>query len=93
MSLTILDAMPLASPLVTLGAGAMTANALIAAGQKDTSMIVVDPTYGKPTLAQTAVEVAMAEELDRDMKLERANKPVAPQMTIGTSGPGMGGPS
>lgn len=93
MSLTIADAIPSAVPLVTLGTGMMVANALMAAGQKDTSMVLVDPTYGKPSLDQTAEELIVAQALDRDMKLERANKPIAPQMTIGTTGPGMGGPA
>jgi hypothetical protein len=85
---TIRDAIPDATSMIILGNGALTANALISAGQRDASMIVVEPQNGKPGPAQTVAELTRVP--DPNLKLEIA--PNTPQMTIGTSGPGMGGP-
>lgn len=85
---TIRDAIPDATPMIILGGGALTANALISAGQRDASMIVVEPLNGRPSPAQTVAEFTSVP--DPNLKLEIA--PNTPQMTIGTSGPRMGGP-
>lgn len=66
----------------------MTVNAMREGGFSTTAIVALD-TVGRPAPAQTAEELAMAQEKDRDLKLERANTPSTPQVVIGTSGPSM----
>lgn len=91
MSLTIFDAIPTAAPLLVLGMGSLASNAVNAASQKETPVTVIDVGFGKPSPVQTAEE--LVRKSDPAMKPEMFNKPNSPQMVIGTSGPGMGGPS
>ena len=54
---SISDAIPNDSPLIVLGAGALAASAMIAAGQKDASVIVVNPQSGQPGMNTTPSQI------------------------------------
>lgn len=76
-------------PMIVQGGGALTANAMIAAGRMSTAMTIVEPLAGKDLSTVTPQQVLQAS--DPALKLERPPTPTSPQITIGTTGPGMGG--
>ena len=84
---SISDAIPNDSPLIVLGAGALAASAMIAAGQKDASVIVVNPQSGEPSMGTTPSQ--MMTPPDPTQKLDIPNPAVT--RNAGISAPGLTG--
>lgn len=85
---SISDAIPNDSPLIVLGAGALAASAMIAAGQKDASVIVVNPKSGEPSMSTTPAQIMTPE--DPKAKLEIGTPAMGRTMQAGISTPQMG---
>jgi len=88
-SIGIKSALSDPSTLIVQGAGLMAANALISAGQPDTSMVVVAPENGQVQPEQTAQQIMTPPDPSAELKI--ANPQMAmngqgistPQMTMG----------
>ena len=86
---SISDAIPNDSPLIVLGAGALAASAMIAAGQKDASVIVVNPQSGEPSMGTTPSQIMTPP--DPAAKLEIGTPAINRTMQAGISAPGLTG--
>jgi pyruvate/2-oxoacid:ferredoxin oxidoreductase alpha subunit len=69
---------------------AMTVNALRAAGELNTSLVVLDAMSGRPSPAQTGTDYSITLNAP-ELEWKKSNTPSAPQAIIGTSGTSMGG--
>ena len=76
------------TPLVVQGNGVLAAHALVAGGISP-PIAMVEPISGKPSAATVSPEEHLRAP---DPTLKHEIAPNTPQMTIGTSGPSMGGP-
>lgn len=77
-----------ASPLLVVGSGILTAQALMAAGQPAASMAVIEPVSGR--LDQTKTPEQIMTVLDPRLHLEKS---ASPQNTMTLQSPSFSGPA